>query len=564
MLRNIALLILASLAVPAFAQANDALQAAYRLAGAGAPELALKRVEDLQPSKHGDARWADWEILRLNLLAQLGRNAEILLRVEKLPSDVPVHVMRRALFLGGRAALMAGNPPLARRHLARLLWQFGTLDEEYRLARQLTIESYLAEKKAREAYLAMLRFEQDFKPLSRELAQRFARGLVLQGMEKEAAPWLAYLDDANPVKLLARLKAGLMAPEAAVAQARTAMKKATLPGHWLVLKQAGIMQNNPALRLEAEEQLANLENPGEEGIQASAAAADLWQSYRRAAETLANQNHLLVGDDANWLELASRLHVSSPPLGRALLAHLSTQGNALGSREQALTQLVASLRGGKLGRTAARLFADPSRGLDHALSPETPYALGAVAAEGGEAGLAARLWKGLPAPQGVAPEEWQLRLAAALMRAGRNDEAAEALLQLATGKERLAADIAQRALDLGRDLARSHPAAAARAFAGLAPAVEPMQRREFLYSLGRAMEFVNDPRRAADYFLQAAILVEAKSTDGLAQAARMQAASNLARAGLGEEARVQYQWLLQATKDKARQEAIRRELRHLP
>lgn len=563
MLRNTVFPILALLTVSAFAQADDALQAAYRLAAAGAPELALKRVENLQPSKHGDARWADWEALRLNLLAQLGRNAEILLRVEKLPSDAPVHVMRRALFLGGRAALMAGNPPLARRYLARLLWQFGTLDEEYRQARQFTIESYLAEKKAREAYLAMLRFEQDFKPLSRELAQRFARGLVLQGMEKEAAPWLAYLDDANPVKLLARLKAGLMAPDAAVAQVRTAMKKAMFPGHWLVLKQAGIMQNNPALRLEAEEQLANLENPSEESIQASAAAADLWESYRQAAEILANQNHLLVGDDANWLELASRLHVSSPPLGRALLAYLSTQGSAPGSREQALVRLVASLRGGKLGRAAARLFAGSSRGLD-ALSPETRYALGVVAVEGGEVGLAARLWKELSAPQGVAPDEWQLRLAAALMRAGRNDEAAEALIQLATGKERLAADTAQRALDLGRDLARSHPAVAARVLAGLAPAAEPMQRREFLYSLGRVAEFVNDPRRAADYFLQAAILVEAKSTDGLAQAARMQAALNLARAGLREEARAQYQWLLQATKDKARQEAIRRELRHLP
>lgn len=557
------ILLFSLFATCAFGQSGEALQTAYRLAGAGAPELALKRVEDLQPSTHGDAQWADWEILRLNLLARLGRHAEILSRVEKLPSDVPVHVIRRALFLGGRAALTAGNPPLARRHLSRLLWRFGTLDEEYRQARQLTIESYLAEGRAREAYLGMLRYEQDFKPVPRELAERFAQALITRGMEQEAGTWLAYLEETHPVKLLARLKAGLTAPDAVVTQVRIAMKKTTLPGHWLALRQAAALQNNDALRLEAEEQVLNLENAPEVGTSAAVNPGALWEGYRAAAETLANRHQLLVGDDASWLDLAYRLQPSSNPLGRALLAHLSRQGAAPGLREQALTQLLASLRGAKLARTAARLLAAGPGAAQSTFSAETRQFLGAVAAEGGEFGLAARLWKGVAAPQGVPAEDWQMRLAGAQVKAGQNAEAVETLRRLGAGRERVVA-VAQRILDLALEILKSDPAAAARVLADLAPVAEIAQRREVLFSLGRAADLANDPRRAADAFLQAATLVEARATDSLAQSARWQAAASLARAGLKDEARIQYQWLLANTKDKALQEAIRRELRHLP
>lgn len=545
-------------------QNSEALQAAYRLAAAGAPELALKRVEDLQPQKTGEARWADWEILRLSLLAQLGRNQEILNRVERLPTEAPNHVTRRALFLGGRAALKAGNATLARRQLSRLLWQFGTLDEEYRLARQLVIESYLAKMRGREAYLAMLRYEQDFKPVSRDLAQRFAQGLVAQGMEKEAGTWLAYLEDTHPVKLLARLKAGLAAPDAVVTQIRAAIKKGALSGHWQVLREAALRQGNAAPRLEADEQLLNLDDAAELGISAGAAAAQLWEGYRQVAEDLANRHQLLTGDDSSWLDLAYRQQPSTSSLGRALLAYLARHGAAPELREQALSQLLVTLRAAGLPRTAGRLLATAPRSAETAFSPETRHFLGAVAAEGGEEALGVRLWKELPPPQGVSADDWKLRLAALQVKAGQNGDAAGTLRQAMPGNERLAAATVQRIFDLAREILQRDPSTAAGLLADLAPGVEPLQRREVLFSLGRAADLANEPRRAADAFLQAATLVEARANDSLAQSARFQAALNLARAGLKQEARIQYQWLLQVTKDKAQQETIRRELRHLP
>ncbi|MBI2314184.1 MAG: hypothetical protein HYU77_16975 [Betaproteobacteria bacterium] len=548
----------------AFCQSAEALQAAYRLAGAGAPGLALKRVEELQPQKTDEVQWADWEILRLNLLAQLGRNEEILARVEGLPAEAPSHLTRWALLLGARAALKAGNAPLARRQLARLLWQIGTLDEEYRLARELVIDSYLLEKRGREAYLAMLRYEQDFKPVPRELAQRFAQTLIFQGMEKEAGPWLAYLEDVHPVKLLARLKAGLVTPDAVVSQVRIAMKKGALPGHWQVLREAALRQNNTALKLEASEQLLNLNHLAEQGLSAATAAAELWEGYRQAAEALANQHQLLTGDDLSWLDLAYRLQPSSSSLGRALLASVSRHGAAPGLREQALSQLLVTLRGAGLARTAGRLLAATPHGAEASFSPETRHFLGAAAVEGGEAALGVRLWKELPPPQGVSADDWRLRLAALQIKAGQNGDGAETLRQAVAGKERVPVAIVQRVLDLAREIVQRNPPIAVGVLADLAPRVEPTQRREVLFSLGRAADLSNDPRRAADAFLQAATLVDVKATDPLARLARLQAASSLARAGLKEEARTQYQWLLQVTKDKAQQEAIRRELRHLP
>jgi hypothetical protein len=47
----------------------------------------------------------------------------------------------------------------------------------------------------------MLRFDQDYKPLDRDTAARFADALLTHRMEKEAVNWLSRLDDASAVKL---------------------------------------------------------------------------------------------------------------------------------------------------------------------------------------------------------------------------------------------------------------------------------------------------------------------------------------------------------------------------
>ena len=57
----------------------------------------------------------------------------------------------------------------------------------------------------------------------------------------------------------------------------------------------------------------------------TAITAELWKSYAAAAQDVANQNQLLVGDDAGWADFAARRGAANPIAGRALFAYLAQQ-----------------------------------------------------------------------------------------------------------------------------------------------------------------------------------------------------------------------------------------------
>src|SRR6476646_6023712 len=106
-----------------------ALETARSLAAAGAPQLALSRVEQLQPRDPGTARWAEWEVLRLGLLVELKRNGEALKRAAELPANLPQPALRQCLLVATRAAVAAGRGATARSYAARLLWQLESTAE---------------------------------------------------------------------------------------------------------------------------------------------------------------------------------------------------------------------------------------------------------------------------------------------------------------------------------------------------------------------------------------------------------------------------------------------------
>ena len=84
-MRLVALLIML-LSCAVHAQSGpDAFEIAQRFADTSAPQLALARVEQMQPASPTAARWADWEQLRCILLARLARHQELTKRVAALP-----------------------------------------------------------------------------------------------------------------------------------------------------------------------------------------------------------------------------------------------------------------------------------------------------------------------------------------------------------------------------------------------------------------------------------------------------------------------------------------------
>ena len=257
---------------------------------------------------------------------------------------------------------------------------------------------------------------------------------------------------------------------------------------------------------------------------------------------MGNREHLLAGDDPAWLTLAMGLPAAKAPLARALLAYLTLNARSPESRRDAQSQLTLALLKQKLGRTAVLLFDEAEKFPAQSFTVEARHLLGEMALQTRQYQIAARFWKDLPAPKGESADGWQLKLVGVHYRAGQPADAGQALGRLLAGKNKLVADTQRRSIELargllgGRDGKESMPEGAENLLTSLlaARALEPMQQREALLLLGRSGEIRGDFKLAADYFLQAAMLINAK--DPVVQSARQQAAANLVKAGFKEDA----------------------------
>jgi hypothetical protein len=536
-----------------------ALETARELAASGASRLALARVEQLQPRESGAPRWGEWEALRLNLLVRLKQNEEVLKRVAALPAKLPAADLRACLLEGARAAVAAGKGPEARGYAARLLWQLDATPAEARAARLLIIEGLVLEQQGDAAFRSMLRFEQDHRPLDRTVAERFIEALLDLGQDRQAANWLSRLEETSPQRLRLQLRTGLVTPEAAVEQARARTARGGAAGYWQVIAEAAAIQKSGALRVESLEHV--LHDDESDARRLHALAGQLWQGYLAEAQSAANRGGLLAGDDTAWLDLASRRLGADPVQARALFAYLSRNGGARDVRLGAQLQLVFSLAQSGLDRAALRLFGDgaaDSEGLD----PQARYLLGNIAETRGNPVAAARFWQGLATPPGVGAEEWQVRLAAVQWGARMPEAAVATVRALAQAGKPLPPLAVTRAVALARDMRDAgRPELAQETLAALLPLAGRGPSRGALQVLGEIAESGGQYARAADYYLRAAL---ADGTgDALALQARLAAGINLARAGYKEDARAQFQWLIQNAKDAASRDAARRELSRL-
>lgn len=450
-MKSISLAVLLFLALAGPARADASLDSALQLARSGASQLALATIERDQPAEGGSPQWWRWEALRLSLLADLGHDAEVMQRYAQLPGEIPVPVlaMYRSLAL---AAMHQNDPASARRFLAKWLWG-GVLDDgQLREARRMVIDSYLAQRRPDTAYLAMLRFGQDYPAVTPDDTARFVERLMLAGGLAEAVNWLALLDEGNPLKLLLRLKVQQITPEAAIAAARATLdpppllpevrkggrktlKMAPPPakpgdkeayGYWSVIAQAAALRKTPAVQAEALERQLNFTLATREGLFGAGADA-LWRAYDDLALAEANRAQLLIGEEAAWLDLAADSAASSPLVARALFAYLARHATAEDLRATGCSRLAALLLLANLDVAAARLFSGDERAgalLAGQLPPggsgrqsEIFIVLGQEAAARNEHGRAAEYFLRAGGPKAQ-------RLAAdSLLRAGMTDDA---------------------------------------------------------------------------------------------------------------------------------------------
>jgi tetratricopeptide (TPR) repeat protein len=210
------------------------------------------------------------------------------------------------------------------------------------------------------------------------------------------------------------------------------------------------------------------------------------------------------------------------------------------------------------------LFDDAARWPVAQLDSQARYLLGGMAVENNQPAAAARFWQGLSAPPTLEPDEWRIRLAQVLVRAGIAGPGADLLRALIAGRKTLPAGVLQRAVASVQELQDTgFYKSADELYRALLPLAEARERREILFGLGRIAESFNDFQAAADYFLEAALLGDVRATDTFAINARLAAAVNLGRAGLKDDARTQLDWLRKNVKDPEKLELVRREMQKL-
>ncbi|MGE0556787.1 MAG: hypothetical protein AB7E73_00110 [Burkholderiales bacterium] len=531
------------------ADAPDGLENTRSLARSGALQLALQRVDMLQPADAAGPRWAEWQLLRLQLLAESGRHEELMRQAAMPgkwtePARVELHV------LAAQSALVLGRAAAARDHAARALWTDGIDVALIRRMRLLVIRSYAREGKADEAYRSMLRFQQDYRPLDAATATEFVNALLDLGLAGEAVNLLGLLDEHGAAKLRLRLHTGLVKAPDAITQARAAMTRGDEPQWLRVILDAATRQPSPTLEIEARERLLNYRD------QPAAAAPGLWENYAGYARGNANVHQLLAGDEPGWLEFALQRRAGEPAAARAYLGFLARHAESEPVRRRAQEELAAAFQAAGLPRTALRLFAawpgDAGR-----LTVSTRHILGGLAVKLDDPERASDYWNGLPAPIDVPLLNWEVRLAALALRAGRTAMATDAAKKLADGRPAIPPSLLPEWLVLARQFSDHGLANGALVLYEAALPHAGTQADFVLAGMAQVYESGNLPLLAADYYLRSALRAAAPEA---AAGARLRAGLALVRAGLRDDARAQFEWLLRHAKDPAQLSVARREL----
>lgn len=534
------------------ASAPDGLEAMRDLAGAGAIQLALRRIDTLQPSDTAAPQWIDWQRLRLKLLAESDRHEELLQQTSRLPNHLAGSVRAEFHVRAAQSALVLGRYSTARDHAGRALWAEGLDAAHVRQIRFLVIRSYVFEGKADEAYRSMLRFQQDYRPLDVPTATIFVDALIDLGLVKEAVNWLGQIEEGGATKLRLRLHTGLVSPNEAIAQARAALARKDDGVWWRVVRDGATRMQSGATLIEAQERLLNYKEAP------AAAAAALWVAYADYARLNANTHQLLAGDEASWLDFALRRNAAEPVVARAYLGYLSRHAGVEAVRRRAQDEFAAAFAAAGLSRTAVRIF-DAWPGSASGLPVSARHVLGALAEKLDDAVRALDYWNGVPAPIDMPLLTWDVRLSAMALRAGRAGIAADMATKLVAGRPSIPPQLLAEWTMLARQLADHGQAEASLAlFENALPQIGGAQARELLSAMARIHDSRNRPLLAADYYLRSAL--RAAATDVMAADARLGAGLALTRAGLQDDARAQFEWVLQHSKEPSQLEVARREL----
>jgi hypothetical protein len=557
-------------------QADEKLDMLKSISAAGAPVLTLKMIDQAQPKVDIDLyEWILWEQERYSILSQWQQWDDLLVRIEGLPNDLPEQFNQQAVTYKIRAYLEIGQTATARQLLREQLWQTTAADSsEYQTWRRQVIVSYLQDERIEDARIAMLRFNQDFNTEDESWLLLRATVLIQAGRYDEAvrilqgkAGWQAQL-----TSLLGQLRAKFISHKALWAQLKNQTSRKEIEAEELVtlwaLAYYAAEQMSAADRVVALEQY--FKTDAISPLKLFQLPVDrLWEAYTEYAQLVGNRAELLVGDDARWLELASKASQVTPVKARSLFAQLmlrSPEQEIVNSAAEGYMQSFKAVDESELNMLN-QLFNDSEKFSDARRIPSViRYQLVDLALKKSDIEEATRLMSGLSIyPENTSRFKWQLRQARVLILGGRYTEGNQILRTLIGEYQEPSAEATDRILQVLFDLqtVELHQQAIVHFNQLLLRPIELSQRREIMFWIADSFKALEKYDQAALLYLQSAMLPGPETMDPWAQTARFSAAESLQKSGLIDDSRRIYIELLKVTRDPAQRALLTHNIQRL-
>ena len=556
--------------------ADEKLDMLKNISAAGAPVLTLKMLDQAQPKIDADLyEWILWEQERYSILSKWQEWNELLIRIENLPADLPEQFRNQAATYKIQAYLEIGQTDTARRLLREHLWLTSAATApEYETWRRLIISSYLKDGRLEDARIAMLRFNQDFGTEDKTWVLLRATVLIRSGRYDQAIQVLQGVDtwQARLSSLLAQYRSQLLNPNTLWAALKKQLAKAEFEvgeqaSLWALAYFAG-QQMSPVDRVVALEQVFKADSMTPLDL-FQLSPDQLWAAYIEYAQLVGNRAELLIGDDAQWLELGQKASEATPVKARSLFALVMLQGADEKIRHAAAESYMQSFA--TVDESEKRLlnqlfnhsetFSDAER-----ISPIIRYQLVDLALKGGDIDEATRQMSGLDEyPAGSDRFKWQLRQARVLILGGRYEEGNEILQTLIGEYSEPTTENTDLILQVLFDLqtVKLDEQAILHFNRLLRLPIEPKQHREILFWIADSFKALKKYDQAALLYLQSAMLPGPESMDLWAQTGRFNAAESLQKSGLIDDARRIYNELLRVTSDPARRSLLNHNIQQL-
>lgn len=569
-----------------------------RLATSGAPQLALEGLREGGPDLELDPMgWANWQRAELHILAGQQSWQQLLEQIDSYSEAAPAEFITELQKVRIEALIEINHFREARQLLLKQIWREGDQgisDSELKIWRELVVKSYISEGMSDDAYIAMQYFRQDYGTEDEGSSERLIQTLLASRFPKIAEGVIDKLPDSEKKRLfkqLARLRQNrgvrsilFASREKLQQQALSPFQRAML---WGMVAEAAELRTDNALRVIAlesflRERLGNKDLHGgtkfeSVGIRRSDIAAlyhidaqQLWNAYDRYAQSVANREQLLLGDDDTWLESAQKAGKMHPVHQRSIYAYLARHAVSRQLRIVAQDLLVASLKklkaGDELITTLYKSNNELGERYDGELGQQVLSVLLDNALRARDLERASELISRMDSPElGNGHFVWSLRKAKIFLLASNYVQSIEVIGRLVDELPNTTEKSRDRLLQLIFDLQTAHQdIAAVRLLKKIdSQSSDPKLHRELLYWIADSNMALDNFRLAAQGYIESAIVPGINTMDPWAQTARYQAAKALLKAELKGDAIAIYRQLLKHTQNSSRRALLKQELEQI-